>query len=434
MTSVFSKCLRLFRLAGPALYLLISSAPLAAKTVAMVVGNDAYREITPLQKARADARGYADFLTARGAEVHLHLDLAGRDMRLALSRFLDRIEPGDTVVFVYSGHGWSDGRENYLLMTDVPGNSSASFLQTESMALKNDANGIVDLIHARSPALTVAIVDACRNNPFELSGNTRSLGLGQGLTRVMPPTGTFIAFSAGAGQTALDRLTDDDPAPYSVFTRHFLKELEKPQDLQTAFKATQAAVNAAASTVGHAQRPAYYDEVIGSACLTGMCAPGTGAPAAVQAAAPAPAPVLDAAAVARAEWQDFRESTSPQALRMFAERHAATPYAALALDRAVALETAAVPAPQPVPQPRTYQQPSWCPKAGTPTERAICADPELSALDLRMGQLFQWGLQRGGGNALRSAQRAWLQQRDVCGVDVACIRFSYQTRNAVLMQ
>ncbi|MCU0907567.1 MAG: hypothetical protein MUF73_09000, partial [Rhodobacteraceae bacterium] len=105
---------------------------------------------------------------------------------------------------------------------------------------------------------------------------------------------------------------------FSVFTRHFLAELAKPQDLQAAFKATQAEVNRLAATVGHPQRPAYYDEVVGLACLSGSCArtpEGTGAAqaapqqAAPQQAAPQQAAPQPTAAVALP--QPFRLGSAP---------------------------------------------------------------------------------------------------------------------------
>jgi hypothetical protein len=272
-----------------------------AKSLALILGNDGYLEIPPLQKARADAAGYAELFGQMGFEVILETDVDARAMTYALAGFLDRIEPGDTVAFIYSGHGWSDGRQNFLVPVDIRAQGSETLLARESFPLRNGANGIIDEIAARGPRLTLAIIDACRNNPFVTDTGTRALGLSRGLVQVAAPSGTFIAFSAGEGQTALDRLSDNDADANSVFTRSFLRELRKPQDLQSAFKATQLEVNDIALTVGHPQRPAYYDEVIGSACLSGRCDP---LPVA------APAPGADPVGQARAEWEDFRNSVS----------------------------------------------------------------------------------------------------------------------------
>ncbi len=307
-----------------ALCLAVSATAAAARSLALVIGNDDHVHLPDLAKARADARGYADFLTDRGFDVTLLTDAGRVAMDEALADFLDRIEPGDTVAFVFAGHGWSDGRQNFLLPADMRAGGSERLLARESVALRNGVNGVLDEIEARAPGLTVAIIDACRNNPFTPPEGTRSIGLARGLVQVQAGTGTFVAFSAGEGQTALDRLSDTDDAPFSVFTRFFLDELARPQDLQSAFKATQVAVNAAARTVDHPQRPAYYDEVIGPACITGACE------------APPPPPT-DPAELARLAWADVAGSTSAEVLEAFAASYPGTVHARLAVERVATL-------------------------------------------------------------------------------------------------
>jgi hypothetical protein len=338
-----------------ALILMLAPVPaLAAKSLALVIGNDSYVEVPALQKARADAQGYAAHFQALGFEVTLVLDASGRAMDEALAGFYDRIAPGDTVVFVFSGHGWSDGRQNFLLPVDIRAQGSETLLARESVALRNGVNGVVDEIALRGPGLTVAIIDACRNNPFQPAPGTRSVGLARGLAPEAAPTGTFLAFSAGAGQTALDRLGDEDGAPYSVFTRHFLAELAKPQDLQSAFKATQAEVNRLAATVGHPQRPAYYDEVVGLACLSGSCArapEGTGA-----------AQVAPQQTAAVALPQPFRLNSAPAP--------AAQP-------------VAPQPAPQAVAQPQPQPQPQVPPP--DPVALAAATQAELTRIGCHPG-------------------------------------------------
>jgi hypothetical protein len=74
--------------------------------------------------------------------------------------------------------------------------------------------------------------------------------------------------SAGAKQMALDRLSDADKNPNSVFTRFFVQELVKPnQTLVQTAKRTQVAVRGLAKTVGFEQTPAYYDQIIGDVIL-----------------------------------------------------------------------------------------------------------------------------------------------------------------------
>ena len=432
----------LFRLAVVVLLLIYSAGFARAKSLALIIGNDSYQNVEPLQKARSDAEGYAAFLRERGFDVTLKLDIGGRDMLVALAEFLDRIATGDTVMFIYSGHGWSDGRQNYLVPVDIRASGSETLIAAESFALRNGVNGIIDKISQRNPSLTVAVVDACRNNPFSNPANgTRAIGLERGLVQVEAPVGTFIAFSAGEGQTALDRLSDDDPVPYSVFTRYFLDELAKPQDLQSAFKATQLAVNQSAQSIGHPQRPAYYDEVIGSACLTGNCKPELADPAKLPPETPRP-PTAEKVLVAQIEWQDFKDTTSVEALLQFAERHAGTPYAALASDKARVLMAAQTPERTPLPppetpkapppeEPATFSRPKWCPSAATRTEHRICDSKTLSALDLKMSGLYFARLKRqndAGRRALKARQKQWIATRDACGSDFNCLKRRYEHR------
>lgn len=351
-----------------------------AARLALVIGNDSYQAVPALHKARADASGYAGLLASRGFNVFQHADVGGRRMLELLADFYDRIRPGDTVVFVFAGHGWSDGRQNYLLPTDIRSQGSETLLAKESFALRNGVNGILDEISARGPALTVAIVDACRNNPFQAPSGTRTIGLARGLVTVAAPVGTFVAFSAGEGQTALDRLSDADPDPYSVFTRHFLQELARPQDLQSAFKATQLAVNRAALSVGHPQRPAYYDEVVGAACLTGDCAEVL-SPAAV-APAPAPAPVPTETAGPEREWRDLADSRDAEAIRAFAMRHVGTPWFLRAMERLAVLAPAAPVLPgvaAPAPAPKAPAPPRVTTPERAPAQPAARPAPPLPA-------------------------------------------------------
>ena len=406
----------------------------SAKSIALIVGNDTYANVVSLEKARSDAAGYETLFLSLGFDVTMRTDLTGNEMSYELATFFDRIAPGDTVAFVLSGHGWSDGSDNFLIPTDMRASGSQTLIARESFSLRNGVNGIIDEIVKRGAGLTLAIIDACRDNPFAADQATRSVGLSRGLTPVQAPAGTFVAFSAGAGQTALDRLSDADAAPYSVFTRHFLAELAKPQDLQSAFKRTQQLVNLDASRVGHPQRPAYYDEVVGAACLRPDCGIG-GVPVTVGTAPQTPAANLNAdAAVA---WDAFKTSNSVDALELFEQQYQGTAFAALAREGIALLETPEIQAPPvvqalpDVPTPR----PTWCPQAGTPTERAICANDDLSALDLELEAVYKARRQRLNNNAretLLAEQRSWLRRRNACGAQNDCLVQSYAARLQVL--
>lgn len=80
--------------------------------------------------------------------------------------------------------------------------------------------------------------------------------------------------------------------------------------------------------------------------------------------------------------------------------------------------------------PAAAQQPSFdCKAARTPTERAICADADLAALDWRMADLYYGRLKTASDEAPHAArQSVWLRWRDTCGADAACLRRRYNSR------
>ena len=79
-----------------------------------------------------------------------------------------------------------------------------------------------------------------------------------------------------------------------------------------------------------------------------------------------------------------------------------------------------------------------CAKARTPDERAICADPALSALDSEMGGLWfaysRLPMMMGASGARRDDAKQFLTERSQCGSTVACIGPLYKARIAALRE
>src|ERR1700678_2269560 len=109
----------------------------AEKRLALVIGNDSYQHIDKLLKAKADAKGYADLLREKGFSVEDRYDLGFDDMEAAVAGFVEKIEPGDTAVFVYSGRGWSDGAHNYLVGVDATERASQERFRRLSLPIHN---------------------------------------------------------------------------------------------------------------------------------------------------------------------------------------------------------------------------------------------------------------------------------------------------------
>jgi PAN domain/Caspase domain len=145
------------------------------------VGINDYREITPLQKVVGDAEALKVTLERLGFSVDLVLNADRIEFNCAVSAFQTSLDPGDTALVHFSGHGVEIDGQNYLLPADIPKPQSGQ-------------------------------------QDFSLGGT-------RGLARVDAPAGTFIFYSAGYQQTALDCLNDADEEPTSVYTRVLTKKL-----------------------------------------------------------------------------------------------------------------------------------------------------------------------------------------------------------------
>jgi hypothetical protein len=236
--------------------------------------------------------------------------LAENQTRQAFSESLlafDRaVEPGDTAFFFYAGHGFEIAGQNFLLPTDVPAATEGQEELVRDASVLADR--VIERLQNRKVRTAILVFDACRNNPFERQG-TRAVAGGGGLAPMTQlPEGVFSVFSAGPRQTALDRLSNDDGNPNSVFTRTFAKELLQPgENLVQVAQRTRRIVSEMAETVSHKQIPVYFDQMVDDVFLNGNARPQQAeAPKAVERPADPPKQVaaLSPAAIPRPPQDD----------------------------------------------------------------------------------------------------------------------------------
>jgi uncharacterized caspase-like protein len=255
----------------------------AEKRVALLVGNNAYQNVPRLQTAVNDARAVGTALRGLGFTVILAENQSRRAMSEALLAFDKAIEPGDIALFFFAGHGFEIRGQNYLLPTDIPEVREGQEELIRDSAFPADR--IIDRLQARGARTSVLVLDACRNNPFDRPGG-RGLKGSSGLAAMTPAEGVFIMFSAGAKQTALDRLSSTDRASNSVFTRNLINRLAEPDlTLVQIAKRLQIEVRQLAASVGRDQTPAYYDQIVGEIVLNSSGRPAPAGPPIPQATA-----------------------------------------------------------------------------------------------------------------------------------------------------
>ncbi len=296
----------------------ITSSPAHAKRIAMVIGNDNYQQVSKLQKAGNDAVAMATELRAAGFEVILHKDLNYRAMVRAFEALYGGITGGDEVVVFFAGHGVQIRNGSYLLPTDIEANSESEVEKTAY-----SLNDMMEHLGQAKAAFSMVLIDACRDNPLKTRG--RNVGGTRGLNPPDPPKGQMIVYSASRGQQALDRLSDTDTHPNSVFTREFISRMRKPGlRVEELVREIQDSVESLARSVSHEQRPALYNEARGNFYFF----------APVQAGVPA-APAGSAAALSEAQredrfWEDTKSAGNRDGFEAYLDQYPRGRYANLA--------------------------------------------------------------------------------------------------------
>jgi TPR repeat protein len=228
----------------------------SAPRSALVIGNDKYEFVNKLDNAGEDSKAISETLKTLGYSVFSYQNLDERSFKKALRDFRASLTGGEEVLFFFAGHGVQIGSANYLLPIDIKGDNEAQ-VKDEAIELQR----VLDDMKEGNSKFALAIIDACRDNPFKTVG--RSVG-GRGLAPTTAATGQMVMFSAGAGQQALDKLGNNDKEKNGLFTRILLKEMIKPQiSVDRVLRNVRNEVVQLSKSVGHEQTPALYDQSVG---------------------------------------------------------------------------------------------------------------------------------------------------------------------------
>jgi hypothetical protein len=227
--------------------------------VALVVGNNDYQSVPRLRNAVTDATAIANMLRNLGFNVTLVTNVSGPQFAKTFDSWLSKIDRKSESVFFFAGHGVQVDGKNYLLSTDALFDADQGLPESTP-----SLQALMERWARRGPRFSIAIVDACRDNPFPV--RTRSLS--SAMTRSLEPTsagsGQIILYSAGSGQTALDNLGPSDKVVNSVFTRALLKHMPNPNySVDQVLRQTRMEVIDMARRAGYDQTPALYDESTG---------------------------------------------------------------------------------------------------------------------------------------------------------------------------
>lgn len=221
------------------------------KKVALVMGNSAYQHAVELPNPKNDAKLMAETFRTAGFTVLEGEDLDKNGMANLVDKFTEAAYDADIAVIYYAGHGLQVDGQNYIVPVDG---------QLETAAQLKTRTIQVDKLLAAlppDPAVSVVILDACRDNPLARSlakalPASRSAAAG-GLAPVQTNAqssssgGLLIAYSTDPGAVALDGKGANSP-----YTTALAKHLTTPGlEIQSALTRVRADVSEATGGTQH---------------------------------------------------------------------------------------------------------------------------------------------------------------------------------------
>lgn len=182
---------------------------------ALIIGNSSYSD-APLRNPANDAKAIAVELKKLGFDVMSYTNLNKISMKNAIREFEEKVNENKGVaVFYYAGHGLQANGSNWLVPVDA---KIEREYDIEDVCVKADM--VLRMLEINNNPMNIVILDACRNNPFAVSGRSLSRGLAQPENA---PKGSIIAFATAPGKTA----SDGDGAN-GLYTQELIKALRKP--------------------------------------------------------------------------------------------------------------------------------------------------------------------------------------------------------------
>lgn len=237
------------------------------KRLALILGNANYGGDNSLKNPENDAKDIAVALGELGFASTVVLDGSLQQMSNAVHAFADKIRAAGSqsvALIYYSGHGIQVNGENYLVPVGFIMPASERDINRYALS----AESALSEMQEANAQVNIAILDACRNNPFAKSRDLGKRGLAK-----LEATGVFIAYSTTAGTTADDNIGGKN----GLYTASLLTYLRQPGlTLTGVFAKTR---NVVAKASNRKQVPFVTDGLIDAEdfCLL----PGVAAPASV---------------------------------------------------------------------------------------------------------------------------------------------------------
>ncbi len=213
------------------------SVTAAPDRVALIIGNQNYKNLPKLKNPANDATDISTQLEILGFNVDKLLDADHQQMKNAIRQFSNKLTNKNTVgLFYFAGHGVQVKNRNYLIPigSDIQHEAEVPYHSIE-------VGQLLEYMEYAQNNLNLVILDACRNNPF--GGRFRSAQ--RGLAKIdVVPKGSMILYAASPGQQA-----EDGDGRNGLFTEKLLQVMQKPGlTVDQLINKTAQAVNKASSS------------------------------------------------------------------------------------------------------------------------------------------------------------------------------------------
>ena len=175
---------------------------IAEDRAALLIGNESYA-ISPLRTPLNDVRAIGQALRRAGFSVVTVENATQKDFYERVDRFFTEHSTASVQLFFYAGHAIQLNGRNYLVPIEATLDSS------DILAKMFDLRHLLERLENPRVNTRFVILDACRNNPF--SGHP---GASSGLSELIAPSNTYVAFSTTPGAVAFDG--EGDNSPYTV--------------------------------------------------------------------------------------------------------------------------------------------------------------------------------------------------------------------------
>ena len=200
---------------------------------ALVIGNDAYEHLEPLEMAVGDAEAVAALLAERyGFEVTLLRDATARDIMQAFERLRRTLTENDNLLVYFAGHGTyadlNDLQRGYWIPVDGEPDALFTWISTDQ---------IVEQTDAMSAKQVLIVADSCFSGAFMRTRSALArLSAGRSPEAMIEwyKKRAHLRTRAVLTSGGLEPVLDGGGGGHSVFARAFLDVLAANDDILEA--------------------------------------------------------------------------------------------------------------------------------------------------------------------------------------------------------